>query len=125
MQPMVGFFAISGLFLRCWSIEKRLVAREVRPERMGMTQRIPGSFIDGISPSGMPRTVKLKFAMLSITPELMPFESAMGLISLIWLITKSSIVCLPVFALYSASPFAISVSELIVVSSIASAHLRG
>ena len=48
---------------------------------MGMTQRIPGSFIDGISPSGMPRKVKLKFAMLSMTPELMPFESAMGHIS--------------------------------------------
>ena len=99
MQPMVGFFAISGLFLRCWSIEKRLVAREVRPERMGTTQRIPGSFIDGILPSGMPRKVKLKFAMLSITPAPIPFERARGLMVSIWLITKSSMVRRSVFAL--------------------------
>ena len=45
---------------------------------MGTTQRIPGSFIDGTSPSGMPRKVKLKFAMLSVTPELMPFERRDG-----------------------------------------------
>ena len=63
MQPIVGFFAISGLFLRCWSIVKRLVPREVTPERMGTIQRIPGSFIEGILPSGMPRKVKLKLAI--------------------------------------------------------------
>ena len=64
MQPMAGFFAISGFVCFCLNQVKTPVAREEMPERMGTTHNLSNTFWFGVFPKSKPKNEKLKLEIL-------------------------------------------------------------